>query len=113
MQLIQAGDPAASLLTILSGLAFRYSMLPNGRRQILGIYLLGDTIGLDTLLTGAPAFTLAGADVETVHLNRVLQRLKARKLVALAAHRVTLLDMGSLECLALRPSPAAELRQAS
>lgn len=202
VQLIRAGDPAAPLLTILSGWAFRYSMLPNGRRQILGIYLPGDTIGLDTFLTGAPAYPvqcagsvtysvishsqaallaaeapwfqrealealargrasaeaaltwlgqcsaeerlasvflelherlasrgLAGngsfileltqqqlADLvglNAVHLNRVLQRLKARKLVAQSGHRVTLLDMGSLECLALRPSSAVTLRQAS
>lgn len=202
VQLIRAGDAAAPLLTILSGWAFRFSMLPNGRRQILGIYLPGDTIGLDTLLTGSPAYPVqcagsvtysvishsqaavlaaeapwfqrqaldalardrAGAvaaltrlgqcnaeerlasvflelherlasrglagngsfileltqqqladlvGLNAVHLNRVLQRLKARKLVALSGHRVTLLDMGSLECLALRPSPATALRQAS
>ena len=202
VQLIRAGDAAAPLLTILSGWAFRYSTLPNGRRQILGIFLPGDTIGLDTLLTGAPAYPVqcagpviysiishsqaallaaeapwfqrqaldalardrAGAEasltrlgqcsaeerlasvllelyerlasrglagngtfileltqqhladlvgLNAVHLNRVLQRLKARKLLALSGHRVTLLDMGALECLALRPQPAPAMRQAS
>jgi CRP-like cAMP-binding protein len=67
-QLVRAGDPAAPLLTIISGWAFRYSLLPNGRRQILSVNLPGDTIGLDTLLTGAPAYPVRSAGAVTYYV---------------------------------------------
>jgi len=60
-QLIRARDPASPLLTLISGWAFRYSLLPNGKRQILSLALPGDTIGLDTLLTGAPVYPVQSA----------------------------------------------------
>ncbi|GAC1346359.1 MAG: Crp/Fnr family transcriptional regulator [Acetobacteraceae bacterium] len=195
VQLVRQGDPASPLLTILSGWAFRYSMLSNGRRQILSLHLPGDTVGLDTLLTGAPTYPVQSAGAVTycyieheraaavaqdapwfrrralealaadrataeaaltrlgqcnaeervaslflelydrllerglaangsfkleltqqhladlvgltaVHLNRVLQRLKGRKLLAMSGHQVTLPDAQSLEFLAIAPYPA-------
>ncbi len=188
-QLIRAGDPRAPLLTVLRGWAFRYNLLPDGRRQILNLVLPGDTVGVDTVLTGAPSLPVqsagpvsycvfdrdraaALADVQpwfrrravdalvreraaaqaamtrlgqcsaeeriaslllelygrlyrrgladggafvleltqqhladlvgltAVHLNRVLQRMRARGLIATAGQRVTLLDVPLLECLA-------------
>lgn len=201
-QLIRAGDPAAPLLTIISGWAFRYGLLSNGRRQILSVNLPGDTIGLDTLLTGAPAYPVQCAGAVTycvidrdraaalareapwfrrralealardraaaetaitrlgqcnaeervasvfldlyerladrglagnnsftleltqlhladlvgltaVHFNRVLKRLVARGLLSVAGHRVTLLNMSSLECLAPLPRSFAVAQFAS
>lgn len=190
VQLIRAGDTQAPLLKILSGWTFRYSLLANGRRQILSVGLPGDLIGLDTLLTRIPSYpvqcagtvlyylidreraqalaaekewfrrqalqaliedrataqlslarlgqcnaeervasvlldlyrrlearglAIAGsftleltqthlADIvglTSVHLNRVLQRLKGRGLLAMRGHRVTLPDIQALECLAM------------
>ena len=40
------GTNSAHLYTVLSGWAFRYKMLPDGRRQILNFALPGDFIGL-------------------------------------------------------------------
>lgn len=60
-QMIRARDPAAPLITISRGWAFRYSLLPDGRRQILSFSLPGDTIGLGTLLTGAPTYPVQAA----------------------------------------------------
>src|SRR4051794_19644205 len=60
-QLIRARDPAAPLLTICRGWAFRYSLLPDGRRQILNFALPGDTIGLGGLLVGAPTYPVQAA----------------------------------------------------
>ncbi|MGQ0671527.1 MAG: Crp/Fnr family transcriptional regulator [Hyphomicrobium sp.] len=40
------GTNSAHLYTVLSGWAFRYKMLPDGRRQILNFVMPGDFIGL-------------------------------------------------------------------
>jgi CRP-like cAMP-binding protein len=40
------GTNSAHLYTLLSGWAFRYKMLPDGRRQILNYVLPGDLVGL-------------------------------------------------------------------
>ena len=186
--LVRAGDRSAPLLTLSRGTAFKYCSLPNGGRQILSLYIAGDTIGLDVLLTGAPAYPVHSAsaviystmdkqqaaqlansaswfrdqawnalvreraaaemalirlgqcDAEqrvasiileiyqrlaerklaanneftleltqlhladllgltAIHLNRVLGRLKAKKLLAISGQRVTILDPGALEFL--------------
>lgn len=46
------GSHSAHLFTILSGWAFRYKMLEDGRRQILNFALPGDLIGLQGSLLG-------------------------------------------------------------
>lgn len=66
-QLVQAKDPLAPLLTLSKGCAFRYCLLPDGRRQILGLALAGDTIGLDTLLTRDPAYAVEAATQVIYH----------------------------------------------
>jgi CRP-like cAMP-binding protein len=50
---VKAGDPlflegssCSNLYTLLSGLAFRYKLLPDGRRQILNYCMPGDFLGL-------------------------------------------------------------------
>ncbi len=40
------GDACSHLYTVLSGLAFRYKLLPDGRRQILNYCTPGDFLGL-------------------------------------------------------------------
>ncbi len=60
-QLVAVGDLTPPLITISSGWAFRYSLLPDGRRQILSFELPGDTIGLPNLLTGEPSYPVQAA----------------------------------------------------
>lgn len=63
--LVRAREAAAPLLTVLTGTAFRFTMLPDGGRQILSIFLPGDTIGLDTLLYAAPIYPVQCASAVT------------------------------------------------
>ena len=46
------GAPSSHLYTVLSGWAFRYKMLEDGRRQILNYVLPGDLLGLQGTLMG-------------------------------------------------------------
>lgn len=50
--LLQEHRPAEGLLLILEGFACRFRLLPDGRRQILGILLPGDLCELRLLLSG-------------------------------------------------------------
>ncbi len=47
--LAHAGDAGVRVRVIVSGWAFRYRTLHDGRRQILDVLLPGDTFGLETL----------------------------------------------------------------
>lgn len=47
------GSDSAHLYTVLSGWAFRYKLLEDGRRQILNYALPGDLLGLQTALLGS------------------------------------------------------------
>ena len=53
--LIAEGDSDGPLLTLLSGWAFRFKTLPDGRRQILNFLLPGDFIGLQQRLQACPS----------------------------------------------------------
>lgn len=46
------GTSSPHLFTVLSGWAFRYKLMPDGRRQILNYVLPGDLIGLQASLIG-------------------------------------------------------------
>lgn len=46
--ILAEGTSGAHLFTVLSGWAFRYKMLPDGRRQILNFVLPGDFLGLQS-----------------------------------------------------------------
>lgn len=46
------GSHSAHLYTVLSGLGFRYKLLPDGRRQILNYVMPGDLIGLQGSVMG-------------------------------------------------------------
>ncbi len=50
--ILSEGAHSAHLFTLLSGWAFRYKTLDDGRRQILNYVLPGDLIGLQGSLTG-------------------------------------------------------------
>lgn len=48
--IFREGETAERLYTLLSGWAFRYKTLPDGRRQILNFLLPGDLVGLQSKL---------------------------------------------------------------
>src|SRR5687768_6652583 len=50
--LLAEGSHSAHLYTLLSGWAFRYKTLPDGRRQILNYMLPGDLVGLQGSVIG-------------------------------------------------------------
>lgn len=50
--LMAEGSQSAHLYTLLSGWAFRYKSLPDGRRQILNYMLPGDLLGLQNSIVG-------------------------------------------------------------
>lgn len=52
MTVIREGEDSSYLFTLLSGWAFRYKMLPDGRRQILNYLLPGDLVGLQGMMMG-------------------------------------------------------------
>jgi len=60
--IIRAGQEQAELYTLYAGWAFRYKMLPDGRRQILNFLLPGDLIGLQAAMFEA---SLHGAEALT------------------------------------------------
>ena len=50
--LMSEGTHSAHLYTLLSGWAFRYKTLPDGRRQILNYMIPGDLVGLQSSILG-------------------------------------------------------------
>ena len=48
--ILQEGTSSTHLFTVLQGWAFRYKMLPDGRRQVLNFALPGDFLGLQASL---------------------------------------------------------------
>lgn len=61
-EIIHPGQEDAEIFTLFSGWAYRYRVLPDGRRQILNFLLPGDLIGLqaamfDAALYGVDALT--------------------------------------------------------
>lgn len=53
MTILSEGSHSPHLYTLLSGWAFRYKTLPDGRRQILNYMLPGDLLGLQGSVIGA------------------------------------------------------------
>lgn len=51
-QIIREGDTCKELFTLFDGWAFKYKLLPDGRRQILKILLPGDFLGFQPDLNG-------------------------------------------------------------
>ncbi len=55
-EIIRIGDEAPEVYTLYAGWAFRYKMLPDGRRQILSFLLPGDLLGLQAAMFDAALF---------------------------------------------------------
>jgi CRP-like cAMP-binding protein len=69
--IVNAGDENPPLYTLFSGWAFRYKMLPDGRRQILNFLLPGDPIGFQGHMFDAAAHSVqALTDVELCSFHR-------------------------------------------
>jgi len=69
--IIHPGQEDAELFTLFSGWAFRYKLLPDGRRQILNWLLPGDLVGLQaSLLTAAQHGIEALTEVELCTFSR-------------------------------------------
>ena len=70
-QIIRAGQDSAEVYTLYAGWAFRFKMLPDGRRQILNFLLPGDLIGLQASMFDAARHGIeALTDVELCLLPR-------------------------------------------
>jgi CRP-like cAMP-binding protein len=70
-EIIRAGDESPEIYTLYSGWAFRFKMLPDGRRQILNFLLPGDLVGLQAAMFAAAQYGVeALADVELCLLPR-------------------------------------------
>ena len=69
--ILAEGDGAERLYTLLSGWAFRFKTLPDGRRQILNFLLPGDLVGLQAkLFDGASHGVEALTDVTLCLFSR-------------------------------------------
>ena len=70
-EIIRIGDPAPEVYTLYAGWAFRYKMLPDGRRQILAFLVPGDLLGLQAAMFDAALFGIeALTDVQLCVLPR-------------------------------------------
>jgi CRP-like cAMP-binding protein len=70
-EIIRIGDEAPEIYTLYAGWAFRYKMLPDGRRQILAFMLPGDLLGLQAAMFDAALFGIeALTDVQLCVLPR-------------------------------------------
>jgi CRP-like cAMP-binding protein len=52
-EIIRAGQDSAEVYTLYAGWAFRFKLLPDGRRQILNFLLPGDLVGLQAAMFDA------------------------------------------------------------
>jgi CRP-like cAMP-binding protein len=97
---VEEGSDHKRLYTLLEGWAFRFRMLPDGRRQILNIILPGDVLGLQAeLLAGSPHGVEALTDVSLCAFPRTMALALYREhpelaldLTWLAAHGERLTD---------------------
>lgn len=94
------GMHSAHLFTVLSGWAFRYKLLPDGRRQIMNYVVPGDLIGLQGSLMGEMDHSVEALSAVTlcVFERSKLERLFERHaslgydLTWIAAHEERILD---------------------
>jgi len=70
-EIIRSGQDSSELYTLYAGWAFRFKVLPDGRRQILNFLLPGDLIGLQSAMFDAAQHGIeALTDVELCLLPR-------------------------------------------
>ena len=104
--IIDEGRTDAPLYTLLTGWAFRFKTLSDGRRQILNFLLPGDFIGVQQKMGDAAAhgvpfqFTQQhiadGLGLSLVHTNKTLRKLERRRLHRIEDGRLHLLDVKAL-----------------
>jgi CRP-like cAMP-binding protein len=71
VEIIRPGQDSSEIYTLYAGWAFRFKMLPDGRRQILNFLLPGDLLGLQAaMFEAAQHGTEALTDVELCLLPR-------------------------------------------
>ncbi|MGE5147128.1 MAG: Crp/Fnr family transcriptional regulator [Candidatus Eiseniibacteriota bacterium] len=78
--LYREGEPVAEFATLLEGWAFRYRLLPDGRRQILSIALPGEAIALHTLWVDRMSFSvqsLTDLELRLFDHRALVERLRA------------------------------------
>lgn len=98
-QLNAAGDRPKAVHVMLDGLACRYKLLPDGRRQILAFLVPGDPCDLDLFLLPRvehSVVTLASSRVARVSRQDVDGALSERPRLARALRLSMLLDMSVL-----------------
>ncbi|UDL95520.1 Crp/Fnr family transcriptional regulator [Lichenihabitans sp. PAMC28606] len=66
VDLIAEGDRPENVHVVMSGLAYRYKLLPSGRRQILSLLVPGDMCDLHVALLGAMDHSLAAIVASTI-----------------------------------------------
>ena len=79
--LVSEGIATEDLWLIVQGLAYRYKLLSNGRRQILGYLLPGDICDLDFLASNSPDYSVA------LSTDSQVLRLPLQKIVALRSRQ--------------------------
>lgn len=92
--LIQEDARCGHICIVMSGLAFRYKMLRNGQRQILGYLIPGDICDLSFTLTDKPDFSVslvAEFSIVKVPIPDLVETLERsrnlRRALELAAHQ--------------------------
>lgn len=93
--LFEAGDPAARVFTVTSGMLKTFKLMPDGRRQITGFMIAGDVLGLaDEGVYAYSVEALTAARLCRFDRGR-LEKLLAtypkmeRRLLAMAGHEIS------------------------
>ncbi|WP_232627785.1 Crp/Fnr family transcriptional regulator [Methylobacterium sp. Leaf118] len=64
--IVRAGDPAVGVHLVVEGVAFRYKLVDDGRRQILGLLLPGDFCDLQSVVLGPSDHYIAALTACTI-----------------------------------------------
>jgi len=94
-RLIDEGQQDHALLQLHSGYACRYGLLSDGQRQITGVYVAGDLIGLrsgDVPAASQTVSTLSDADVAKIPHAAIMALAEDRVAIARALWNETILD---------------------
>lgn len=98
--LYREGEAINDFAQLLEGWAFRFKLLPDGRRQILSIVLPGEPIALHTLWTDSLSFSvqsLTSLELRLFNRRALIDRMRsdaslAFRLGAAVAHELTLFE---------------------
>jgi len=78
--LYREGEPVTEFAQLLEGWAFRFKLLPDGRRQILSIVLPGEPIALHTLWTDDLSFSvqsLTGLELRLFDRRALIDQMRS------------------------------------